>query len=356
VTVDDLNSALAVASPITDAEVAAANLDAGKAELMRAIIESTPPPARGEAATSRPRRRFALTFPRVAVSLGLAGAVAVAVTVFGLGSSGGGQQSAYAAEAVRVAEASPRLLVTAPGWTVTGADEFSPRFGEVKFSDGEHELELNWAPASDYQMFYDDRSDGHETAVFSTLLGERVRTVHSGAAGLPDYETMFPPEGETFAYIRGTIERSEYFEVLDSLRRVDVDTWLAAMPSSVVTPSELSETVDGMLQGIPLPPAFDQATLLEGATVADRVQLAARVTGYVTCGWLDSWTQARQRGDEVAMQQAVDAMDTAEDWPILKEIASKGGWDEAVLQYKRRLAKGDVSKRIYDQEMNCIEY
>src|SRR5260370_2132385 len=67
----------------------------------------------------------------------------------GVGAWGGRPE--IAGGGIWVAEASPRLLVTAPGWAITRADEFEPDSGELTFSDGSHRFELHWYPAQQYR-------------------------------------------------------------------------------------------------------------------------------------------------------------------------------------------------------------
>src|SRR6478735_8828874 len=84
-----------------------------------------------------PRRRHRRRLLAAPVLL----AVAVPVLFVTL-TRGGGNTPAFAAEAIRVAEASPRLLVEGDGWKVTRADEWQPGQGEMSFSNGTSELEL----------------------------------------------------------------------------------------------------------------------------------------------------------------------------------------------------------------------
>jgi hypothetical protein len=67
--------------------------------------------------------------------------VCAALLLFGssLGGTGGGRPE-FAAAAIRVAEANPRLLVTAPGWKIVRANEFEPDAGELIFSNGENHV------------------------------------------------------------------------------------------------------------------------------------------------------------------------------------------------------------------------
>lgn len=348
---DLLMDAIAEASPVRDEVVEGLALRGADEELLREIVG-----ADGRQFSSRLRAALRPTRTRLAFALGAVAIIVVAVTLIGVGSGGGGQQSAFAAEAIAVAESNPRLLVTAPGWRVKSADEFSEDFGQVSFTNGERYLEMWWAPASDYETFVKDRTRD-DTNFYVDVLGQRSLTSVYDGARLPNFETLIPPTGPVFVAVRGVMkDREEYLSVVNSLEATDVDTWLAAMPEAVVKPDERAAVIDEMLEGIPIPPGFDRSVLDSDDAVADRYHLAARVTSYVTCRWLDSWVAATNAGDDATAQEAVDAMATAKDWPILVEIAPQGGWDEAVRQYARRLADGEVVRSVYDQEMNCIEF
>ena len=252
-----------------------------------------------------PRRRAAL-----GLGAGLACVAAVAAAIlFAGGSVGGGSQPAFAAAAIEVAEANPRLLVTAPGWSVTRADEFEADSGEMTFGDGRHELQVTWYPARLYGSYLRDRATVSRP-VRSTLLGQRATTVYYGDGA--DYATMLSPQGSVFVEIRGRLaSRAEYEAVVHSLRPVGVDAWLSAMPSSVVRPEARAAVVERMLRGVPLPPGFDAAALGAEDSVSDHYQLAVKVMGAVACGWVESWLAATGTGDRATAQQAVAAMGTA---------------------------------------------
>lgn len=141
-----------------------------------------------------------------------------------------------------------------------------------------------------------------------------------------DFATMLPPMGSTFVEIRGDLGSEQaYRRALDSLEQVDVDTWLSAMPASVVQPTDRTETVDAMLEGIPLPSGFNIDDIRTGETISDHYQLASRVTAAVACEWLDRYVAAEKVGDEETAQVSVDAMSTSRSWPILQEMNEENG-------------------------------
>ena len=324
-------AAMAAANPASAAELEAG---IGQADLDRALarsvalgrVPSQPVPA-GDRAALRPggdRRRGAVgrgggreRRRRATLGLGLAAVAAVAAlfVIGGWPGGAGGGRPEFAAAAIRVAEENPRLLVTAPGWKIVRADEFEPDSGELTFSDGGRRLDVHWYPARQYGQYLRDRASV-STPEHGVLLGQRTTTVDYGRG---EYATMLSPQGSVFIEVRGLLGgRSAYDEILHSLRPVDVETWLGAMPPSTVRPEARSEAVDQMLRGIPLPPGFDAAALQGEDSISDQSSLAVKVGNAVACGWVESWIAARAAGDQAAAEQAVEAMAGSADWPIVR--------------------------------------
>ncbi|HEX3040551.1 MAG TPA: hypothetical protein VHP56_00470 [Solirubrobacterales bacterium] len=260
--------------------------------------------------TAPGRRRLALGLAAVAML------AALLVAGGWLRDGGSGGHPEFAAAAIRVAEANPRLLVTAPGWRIVRADEFETDSGELTFSDGSHRFDVHWYPAKLYGSYLRDRADV-SAPERGTLLGQTATTVYYGRE---EYATMLSPQGSVFIEVRGRLgSRSAYDEILHSLRAVDVDTWLEAMPPSTVRPEARSQAVDRLLQGMPLPPGFSAATLKGEDSIADRSTLAVEVGNAIACGWVESWIAARAAGEEAAAQRAVEALSSSDGWPLVRE-------------------------------------
>jgi hypothetical protein len=298
-----------------------------------------PPPAAVERARARlerggraPRR---LRAPRLRLAgpvvLGLGCALALVVTQLGDGRSAG-----FAEAAMRAAETSPRLLVD--GWTITRVDEFKPGEGELTSARDGHELELSWYPSSPSEPAWDKDSDPAVAVSTSVPGGHTVVHRYSGGN---DY-TAFWHDGAATVRARGlAASPDEFVAILDRLRKVDVDTWLRAMPASAVTPAQRGGAVDAMLGGLPLPPGFDAAALRAShATTRDRYQLGAAVAGAVACGWIADWTRARAAGDTAAATHAADALATSHDWPILREMTAAGDYPKVLWEYADAVRDG----------------
>jgi hypothetical protein len=307
--------------------------------------------------------------------LGLSGlacvAVVAALILLGGGSVKDGGHPAFAGAAVEVAEANPRLLVTAPGWSIVHARSFEVDRGELIYSDGEHrpygpggrQLDLDWYPARFYRgMLRDSRHastpSGHVSPpVTSTLLGQRATTFRY-AKFHPNYTTILSPQGNVFIAVSGTLgSKQEYEAVLHSLRPVGVDAWLAAMPAEVVRPAARPEAITQMLRGIPVPPDFDTSALQSESALTDRFMLGKSVTGAVACDWLQRWLFATRAGDGTAAQEAVDAMGTARHWPVLLQMVRERGyrgnslpphgrgWPSEILTAAREIASGHLRRK-----------
>ena len=374
----------------------------GEAELSRAMQRaiaagespSQPVPAgdrvAGEYAGRIRSGRGGLFSRHRGASLGLGGiacvaAVAALVLLFGgsVDSVRNGAHPTFAAAAVKVAEANPRLLVTAPGWSIAHARSFEVDRGELIYKDDEHplygpsgrQLNLTWYPA----RFYRDRvrENGYacchvSTPAISTLLGQRA-TTFAYAGQHPNYATVLSPQGNVFIEVNGSLgSREEYEAVLHSLRPVGVDAWLGAMPAEVLRPAARSAAIAQMLRGVPVPPGFDASALHFRGTpssspdgsalqsesaLTDRFMLGQSLTGAVACGWIQSWLSATRAGDSAAAQEAVDAMGTARNWPVLLQmVREKGyrgntlpshgqGWPSEILAAAREIDRGHLRRK-----------
>ncbi len=357
---DDVLARMGAANPFPAAElqetIAATELSLA---MQRAI-------AAGESASQRHRR--------ASLGLSLAGLACAAVIAALIVLSGGsvdsvrdGAHPTFAAAAVKVAEANPRLLVTAPGWSIVHARGFEVDSGELIYGDGKHppfgpggrQLDLNWYPARLYRDRL--REIGHacchvSAPVTSTLLGQQT-TTYAYDGQHPNYATILSPQGHVFIEVTGSFgSRQEYDTLLHSLRPVGVEAWLGAMPPEVLRPAARSVAIARMLRGIPVPPGFDTSTLQSETALTDRFMLAKSVTGAVACDWLQRWLSATRAGDGAAAQEAVDAMDTARHWPaLLQMIRERGyrgnalpphgqGWPSEILTAGREIARGHLKR------------
>jgi hypothetical protein len=270
-------------------------------------VEDPPPEAVARARARMFRRR------RRRPALLLAPAAAAIALALVLTHSGG---PSFAAEVVRAAESSPRLLLD--GWSVTRVDEWSAGEGEMTFARGSRTLALSWWPASRTGPVGKDSDK-------LTVSGRTVYRYH----GTNDY-TAFWRSGDATVEARALAADPEAFAaLLGELRQVDAETWLRALPASAVAPADNDSTVAAMLKGIPLPPGFEPPS---DARTRDRYQLGAQVAGAVACGWIEAWL----KGDD----RAVAALRTARDWAVLKQMSAEGHYPEVLWQYADAVVTG----------------
>jgi hypothetical protein len=261
-----------------------------------------------------------------------------------------GPHIAFAANVRAIAEANQRLLIDEPGWKITHVDEFTVAEGEVTFENGSKVLDVSWRAADSYQGYYDDRGADGNTRTPITLLGQQGTMFTYTDDN--DFTTILPPKGQNFLEIRGTGgSEQEYRALIAKLHSVDVDTWLGAMPASVVKPADARATVDAMLAGLPLPPGLDRQRLYQQET-RDRYQVGATVSGAVACGWLDQWVAAKRSGDAQKLKQAADALATSHGWKVLNDMNAEGDYPEALWEYANQVAKGQDPTG-YQQGLGC---
>jgi hypothetical protein len=370
----DAIARMRAANPVSAEELREAIGEAELARAMRRAIAAGDSPVRPIPAGDRVAMErgagggpgLARIFSRhraASVGFGLACVAAIAVlVVLGGGSIDSvkdGGRPTYATAAVRVAEANPRLLVTAPGWSIIHANSFDVDSGGLTYRhrdqpaygpDGRR-LTLSWSPARLYgARMREGRRDG--TAETSTVLGRRATTFRY--RGNPAYITVLHPQGEVFVELSAS--PSDNATMLRSLRAVGVDRWLAAMPPEVVQPASRSDVIARMLAGVPLPTGFDLAALETESHLTSRFELGRAVAGAVACGWLETWSAAMRSGDDTTARQAVEGMAGARRWPVLLQmVQEKGfkgdvlpahgnGWPSNVVAAAREIAAGHLRR------------
>lgn len=259
----------------------------------------------------------------------------------------------FAAEFVAVAEVAPRLLVTADGWSVVRADQFGAEYGELEFSNGEQTLGLFWRPMDLHQTYVDDRAESAGPPSDITVAGYAVTRFYT-----PYGETSYALwiEGDHSVELRADeMSKADFLALVATLEAVDVETWLGAMPESVVTPVERDRVIEEMLTGIPVPPAFDESVLAADG-VSDRYQLGAQVSGTIACAWFEIWIAADASGGSAGKRQAADAMATSRTWPILLEMQADGDYPDVLWEYADDLANDGFSAKSGRDTIRTGEY
>ncbi len=356
------------ANPVSAAQLREAIGEADRArEMRRAMAAGDSPtrliPAGDRTAMERGAGRAGFFRGHRATSIGvglaLVGAVAILI-VLGGGSVKDGGHPTYAAAAVKVAESNPRLLLTAPGWSIVHANSFGAEYGGLTYKDAGHpvlgpeglSVVMNWEPAALYRSSLRGLRD-NATVTHPTLLGRQATTFHY--RGRPAYITVLPPQGNVFVTLG--LPAKQHETLLRSLRAVGVKRWLAAMPPEVVQPAAETAVIAQMLRGMPLPPGFDPSSLEAEGVLTNRYELGQAVAGAVACGWLESWKAARRVGDVTTAEAAVAAMSGARHWAVLLQMVhEKGfrgdllpangiGWPSYIVTAAREIAAGHLRRR-----------
>ncbi len=310
------------------------------------------------AAPARPRRPRRRLVTRLALAVAVVFGLSMAA--LSLGTSGDEPGTVWAAELVRLAQASPLVLLDAPGWQVSYADEQSAAVGELHFSLGppptasrtpvsvteptdvsNASAQLNWRPGR-LSMWTRDRAASASVSTTAPVLGTtaHVYQYDGGRPGHQDVTALWRYDGRVLEFRAGVADVAAFEVLLAALQRVDTDTWLSAMPDSVVKTSDRSKVIAAMLRGVALPPGFDPASIKGSTLTKDRYQLGAAVTGTVACTWFKRWSDAGKRGDHAGVREAIAAMATAKEWPILDEMSKSGAYPEVLEQFAAAMRDG----------------
>ncbi len=344
---------LAAADPLPAGAARALPLAAAHDDLCRTLLAHP----RGVAAATQARRsrrrpRLGL-LPRLALAVAVVFAVSMAA--LSLGKSGEKAGTVWAAELVRLAEASPLVLLDADGWRVIYTDEQSEQEGEMHFTTASPSApqtarawavpgslaQLNWRGVS-LEQWKRGRAASSEVTTTAPVLGTTasVYQYFGGKPGQRDITAIWRYDDRVLEFRAVMADIAAFKALLAQLKQVDTDSWLSALPDSVVKTTDRSDAIAEMLRGVALPPGFDPRQIKGAALTKDRYQLGAAVTGTVACTWISRWSQARRRGDRAGVREAIAAMATAKDWPILDEMAKSGAYPQVLEQYAAAMAKG----------------
>ena len=334
----DVEMELVAANPAPRERVAELPLAEAERELLGAIVIEP-----SDAPPNRRRKRPRLRRVHVALLAGAAAAVAVAVGAITIGNRPGEPEPAFAAELVRFAERSPLVLVGQPGWRVEYANEESADLGEMSFRRGGRRADLFWHPGP-VGEWKGDRAASAGLTTSAPVLGTTA-TVYQYELRLPggdlDITAIWTEQGRVLEFRAPAVDMAAFKRLLGSLRRVDTTTWLNALPASVVKAEDQEAVVREMLRGIPLPPGFDPSSIKPDGLTRERYSLGATVAGTVACTWFQRWAEARGQGDRDGVRAATEALATAKQWPILREMAKQGDYPDVLQEYAAAMPSGD---------------
>jgi hypothetical protein len=245
----------------------------------------------------------------------------------------------YSAVALKVAEENPRLLIDEAGWRATTVYGFAEKWGTIGFTQGGRSLEMNWYPADTYSGYYEDRL--HVSAPQPAKVDGRPGSLFTYSAS--DFAIMLRPQDGVFVELRtgGWWTRGAFDAVVAHIKRVDVQTWLDALPPDIVTPGKVQDAAKKVLADIPVPPGFDRAAL-DGLGTNDAYQFGAQVTSRVGCGWIAEYQRATRAGDTAAAERAAVALRGSHHWKVLQQMVDEGDWSEVFWEIADQVAAGDV--------------
>jgi hypothetical protein len=360
VTYSDLLVTISAADPLPAATAETLRLTAAEHEMLERICAAGVS-ARDLSAHPAGQHRGARRGRPIGVLVALTAVVVVLLALFHSDRhDDAGPAPAFAADLVRFAKASPLVLLDAPGWHVVYANEESRTDGELDYGRGaatasgspegaigrrpsafaDHSAQLAWRPGP-LSRWVNDRAASSSLHTTARVLGATAQVFqYSGTHGYLAVTALWRYDGQVMEFGAPVSSMAMFKAELGALRRADADTWLQALPPSVVTTAARSATIRGMLVSIPLPPGFQLSQIRGRALLKDRYQLGTAVTGTVACTWFADWSRARARRDMRAVKQAIDAMATAPRWPALREMRRQGAWSNVLIGYAKAMRTG----------------
>lgn len=316
---------------------------------MTARVDPVPPDAfRGLAGTqwgrhtleailnTRPRRTRRVV--KAAAAVAVAASIAVIVALARPVERPPVPEGKWAPALVARAERSPRLLIAAPGWRVERADDFGENGGETTFENGRLWVSINWYPGHLHAEYLADRRRGAELVADLVVDGhDAVLFRHDGNVpiGVTFYVLWF--DGSYAVELRTDViaGETELREIARSVESVDVDTWLAAMPDSVVTPDERRRAIERIVADMDLPPNFDLDELANRDVVRSSIDF--EVATAVVCGWIDRWIEADRADDAGGRREVAEALAGAHEWDA---VAANGIGAEYVVDVAEEIRNG----------------
>lgn len=389
----ELEIALAGADPVDPDRLDGLEIETMEAELL-ADLEGEQPAL--PSPWDRPGRRRRAR--RLGLALGAAALAAVAVAVvFPAGDAPDRPAGAYGADLVRFAESSPLLLLDGPGWRVQGINEERRREGiegSIEFVTGKPippeslrvsgnsetgEYVTGGAPASVRQRKVELRwhsgplktwlrqarwlprgltrmPNGNIKASRWVQLGRWTTlpvlgtTAHvntraewyesQGGPGDREMTALWSEDGHVLEVRAAVPDLGAFEERLGWLTKVDLRTWLGAMPPKVVKADDHDAAVDELLNGVPVPSTFTPSRVPDEGLTVERTRVASEVTDTVSCLWFRQWGEARRTGDRAAELEAEKAMATAPRWPVVRRMESEGAYPETLLKLVKSMPSG----------------
>lgn len=235
----------------------------------------------------------------------------------------------------------PRVLLDAPDWSITYLD-FTEAEGDdgplahssFQFSKGltEAELRMDSGAHADLEALIADRANGATRRADESIWDTTAVVVGEGGS---TFTAMWESNAVEYEFIVYDVDEETFRSLLSSLTQMPEEEWIAALPDEIVT--DRAEAVPTYLEGVPLPPSFDAASL-ESGPIEHWYNVAAEAISAVSCGWIEVWIDGNADGDTGAAQRAIDAMSTSRDWPVLAAMGEVGDFPSGVWEYADAIA------------------
>jgi hypothetical protein len=373
----ELEIALAAADPAGKDRLDRLDLEAMEAELLADLDGEQPALATLRSDPAHRRRS-----PRLGLALGTAILAAIAAAiVFLAGGPSERSSRAYGADLIRFAESSPLLLLEGPGWRVQDVNEERRREGiegSTEFITGkpipyesiritgnnkaeresgmlpatvrQRRVELFWRHESLTNAIATARAMPHphgqhwiQLPVLGTTAHVDTRAeffTNQGGPGNRQMTALWSEAGHVLE-IRAAVPNLEALEErLGWLTKVDMQTWLAAMPPKVVKAGDHDATIREMLKGIPVPSTFSPSRVPDEGLTIDRSRVGGEVTATVSCLWFRQWGDARRTGNQTAKLEAERAITSAPRWPLVRQLKREGAYPELLLKLAKSMPSG----------------
>lgn len=235
----------------------------------------------------------------------------------------------------------PRILLDAPGWSITyldhadAADGDGPRaYSETQFSAGSTEgaLRMNSGSHADLEALIADRANGSTRLTDQPIWDTSAVVVgESGSA----FTAMWQSNAVEYEFVVYDVDEETFRSLLSSLTQVHEEEWISALPDEIVT--DRAAAIPTYLEDVPLPPDFETMSLVNGP-IEHWYPVAAETISAVSCGWIEVWIDGKADGNPDAVQQAIDAMSTSRAWPVLAEMDEIGDFPSGVWEYADAIA------------------
>ncbi|MGH9272508.1 MAG: hypothetical protein ACRDZ2_14685 [Ilumatobacteraceae bacterium] len=224
------------------------------------------------------------------------------------------------------------------GWSVESVGSFSASDGEVRFRNQDRTVTLFWSPIENLPELQNDR----RLSAFGTSQVEALgTTVELFDYGFGEARAVWSSEQSAIEAVALPTDPQGLGDLVRQIEVVDVDSWLSALPADVVRPDDQTALVQELLIGVPLPPGLEASDLSDADAVGNRTQAGIAVLSPVVCGWIDTWLDARDRGDVGEAAAVERVLGDVRQWPVVRGF-EQGFWLDSLLQRTDAVATGSL--------------